>query len=607
MPLGIIDAPRPYPDELHFGYFGRLETYWLARSANALNRHLRGGTTGHASTDLLLCSEEQGHLLAALGIESGAFVWQHTLLPYYLGFRTSEERARIFGRLRAATLIGMHFLAGFSSSRVKRPRFFRYCRTCWRSENVDFGEVFVKRLFQLPGVLVCPEHSEPLYETSVLFRPVSSRAFWHFTPSDGTQKRTFEPDSESRTQLARFLALDARRVLLQGASTHPRAECLQADYHRALQHLGLASKNRHPLEFESAFLAMYPMDFLEKLGLGFEPGHEGNWLRRLVRKPERQPHPLEHILLRRFVEHHLGRECWPSMEAERWPCLSPLQPHPGKTEVEAVHLRYDSRRDAWNGTFQCACGFRYCGGGSGFPSSVGLLRHQVLAHSPYLRVRARALAQDGCSASAIAQQLKVDRTTVRAWLDHHVGQKAPRSPEAQEADRKAWLLLVKQHPEGMLKDLRKLAPSLFTRLYKQDGAWLQGAPPVRRHHHSQRHQGFWESRDQILSQEVAQRADEIRQREPPVRVTISRLGRELGLLNLFRTRLALLPSVGEVLARSVETVEAFQLRRLERALHDSLARRNRSALMRAAGLTHQSVRPCVAQAIDRLLSGEVTP
>lgn len=597
------NAPRPYRDELHFGYFGRLRTYWLTPTANDLNRHLRGGTQGHASVDLLGLSGSLVRSLAAVGIEAEHLVWQNTLLPYYLAFQSEGERAKLVANIETASLMGLHFRMGVGSSSVKHPRYFRYCPACWRSEVAELGEVYVKRLFQLPGVLVCPEHDEPLCDTAVLFRPLASRAYWNFTPADATLSGDFEPTSVREAELARLLALDARRLLLQGALVHPRAECLASDYHRALQHLGLASRNVHPVTLESAFLDLYPMHFLRKLGLAFEPGRESNWLRCFTRKTSRRFHPLQHILFRRFAEHHLGSDCWAWMAAAHWPCLSPMQPHPGPEAVTVIRLYFDACRDVWEGIFACHCGCRYSGGGIGYPSAASLHLHRIIAHSPHLHRRVAELARAGGTSTAIARQVRLHRKTVQDWLKAGDERKTLSKSEAVMADRKAWLSLVGENPRSTLKQLRILAPALFSRLYAHDATWLKSVPLWHQPYQSRVRRDYWQRRDKALAQQVGSLAEEIRRRIPAVRVTLSRIGRELGVLNLFRKKLMLLPVVAETLTQFVETVEAFQLRRLERALEQSPTWVSRRAMMKAAGLRPQKTRPGVMLVIDRLLSG----
>ncbi|WP_265944265.1 TnsD family Tn7-like transposition protein [Dechloromonas sp. A34] len=603
MPWGITDTPRPYRDELHFGYFGRLQTYWLTPTVNDLARHLRGGTKGHASSDLLGLCDDLVHSLAEAGIDVAQLMWMHTLLPYYLSFQSSEVRTKVMADLEIGNLTGLHFRMGIGSSSVKHPQVFRYCPACWRADLLQLGEVYIRRLFQLPGVFVCPEHDELLRDTVVPYRPLASRAYWNFTPPDATKNCPFVPASTDEVSLARLLALDSRRLLLQGVSEHPRVSYLAADYQRALQHLGLASRNVHPGELESMFLKQYPMPFLQKLGLAIEPGREGNWLRCFVRKTNRRFHPLQHILFRRFVERHLGIDCWTWMEAERWPCLSPMQSHPGPVAVTMMNLHFDAARDAWDGIFACACGFRYSAGGNGFPSVSSLRLNRVIAHSPHLHQRVAELAKAGCSAGAIASQLQLHRKTVRQWLSTDDRQKAPRTDLDLTSEREAWLTLVKLNPQSTLKHLRTLVPALFSRLYAYDALWLKSVQLHRYLHRTKIRQDYWQSRDEVLAKQVRTLAEEIRRRMPAVRVTLSRIGRELGVLNNFRKRLARLPAVAEVLASSIETVEAFQLRRLERALEQSPAGVSRRTLMQAAGLRRQKTRPAVMETIDRLFSG----
>ena len=601
MPWGIFDAPRPYRDELHFGYFGRLQTYWLTPTANDLARHLRGGTKGHASGDLLGLSDDLVRYLAAAGIDAEHLLWRHTLLPYYLAFQTQDERTRVVSVIGTGSLTGLHFRMGIGSSRVKHPRYFRYCPACWRHELAELGEVYVKRLFQLPGVLLCPVHDEPLCDTTVHYRPLASRAYWNFTGADGTSKSGFAPASVREMELARLLALDARRLLLQGASVHPRAECLAADYHRALQHLGLASRNMHPVALESAFLEVFPMSFLLKLGLAFEPGWEGNWLRCFVRKSSHHFHPLQHLLFRRFVESQLSNDCWAWMEAERWPCLSPLRPHPGPVVVSVLRLHVDASCEAWDGIFVCACGCRYSGGGDGYPAVERMQFHRVIAHSPHLQRRVVDMAAAGCNPSEIAQQLKLHRKTVRVWLNSSRRPNSRKAEAAVVADREAWLVLVRNNSQSTLKELKVLAPALFSRVYAHDAAWLKSVPLPRQPYRPQVNHDEWQRRDPVLARQVADQAEDIRRRVPAVRVTMSRIGRELGLLNLFRKSLRHLPGVADVLAHRVESVEDFQIRRLKNALQLLRTGKSRVGLLRAAGLRPGKTRPGVFRVLESCL------
>lgn len=606
MPWGITDTPRPYRDELHFGYFGRLQTYWLTPTVNDLARHLRGGTKGHASSDLLGLCDDLVRSLAEAGIDVVQLMWMHTLLPYYLSFQSSDERARVVADLESGNLTGLHFRMGIGSSSVKHPLVFRYCPACWRDDQLQLGEVYIRRLFQLPGVLLCPTHEEPLCDTTVLYRPLASRAYWNFTGADATSNCGFASASAREMELARLLALDARRLLLQGAAVHTRAEYLAADYHSALQHLGLASRNIHPVALESAFLDFYPMPFLQKLGLGFEPRREGNWLRCFVRKSDKRSHPLQHLLFRRFVEFHLGSDCWEWMAAERWPCLSPMRPHPGHEAVTVRCLHFDVSRDAWNGIFSCDCGFRYSGGGCGYPAVERMQEHRVIAHSPHLQQRVVEMAEAGSKAGDIAQQLKLHRKTVQKWLSQG-GKQIPRKANgALMVEREAWLALVKNNPQLTLKQLRIQAPALYSKLYAHDAAWLKSVPLPRQPYRPQVHKVEWHGRDQTLVRQVSELAEEIRRRVPAVRVTTSRIGRELGVLNLFRKRLGNLPGVANVLANCVESVAAFQIRRLEIAFQKSHSGTSRQELLRAAGLRPRKTKPEVFRVLDRIYQGEAS-
>lgn len=49
----LAPLPYPYPDELLWGYLGRLRVRWALRRVNSLNRWVHGTTRVTACTDLV--------------------------------------------------------------------------------------------------------------------------------------------------------------------------------------------------------------------------------------------------------------------------------------------------------------------------------------------------------------------------------------------------------------------------------------------------------------------------------------------------------------------------------------------------------------------------
>jgi hypothetical protein len=276
-------------------------------------------------------------------------------------------------------------------------------------------------------------------------------------------------------------------------------------------------------------------------------------------------------------------------------------------EVSVLRLHFDTICEAWDGIFVCTCGCRYSAGGDGYPAVERMQLHRVIAHSPHLQRRVVDMAATGCNPGEIARQLRLHRKTVQEWLNPARKPKSRNTEEAVLADRKAWLALVRNNAQSTLRELRVLALALFSRVYAHDAAWLKSVTLPRKPYRPQVNHEEWESFDQALARQVADQAEEIRRRVPQVRVSMSRIGRELGVINLFRKSLRHLPTVADVLAHRVESVEDFQIRRLKNSLHLLRTGMSRVGLLRAAGLRPGKARPGVYRVLESgLLGSEVT-
>ena len=543
-----------------------------------------------------------------MGLSADAWIRRHTLVPYYFAFRPSARREAVLYRALHGSVYGLHLTLGICSGRVKTPPYFRYCPRCWSAADAHHGEVYLQRLFQLPGVLVCPDHGEPLRDTLVRYRHVNRREYRPVSFKDATDRVVISLGEKSDFDLAVTIARASRALLDAGEPPFHSLDTLSGSYRPALQRIGLAGQRLAPAKLEQAFLARVPMSFLANLGLAFELGRENNWLRTFARTPRRAQHPLLHLLFRYFIEEELGPDCWQTLAAETWPCLSPLNPHPGKRAVRVVKLSYRPEDDGWRGIFECTCGFRYSAAGAGRPSPGTLQLGKVVSHSRQLRETVRQRSAQGISAAEIAKDLNVQLRTVESMLQRPTedGRATPKR-WSQDADRLAWLALKAANPQAIMAQLRKKKASLFSRLYLHDRGWLRQNSVAAPKRVGKPRESHWKSLDQELARSVASTIEAIGSREPVQRITLSRVGRELGALTLLKQKLAKLPATRAALDARRETIEGFQVRRLKQLLaRPNLVVTSRSALMRAAKLNGDSIRPEALRTIDDFLTGRTS-
>ena len=116
-------------------------------------------------------------------------------------------------------------------------------------------------------------------------------------------------------------------------------------------------------------------------------------------------------------------------------------------------------------------------------------------------------------------------------------------------------------PAATRTQLRKRAPALYSRLYRNDCEWLSSQscaqqvrePAVRVN---------WSERDAAVAMQVEVLVGQMKARDPPTRVSKTRVLGELQLRSLLAHRKARLPNTVATLRNQCETVEAFQHRRI---------------------------------------------
>lgn len=225
---------------------------------------------------------------------------QHTLLPYYAPFLSQSQldqaRRSMAGNGRALMLC-----VGVNASRIGFASRIRCCADCIAQDQDEWGVAYWHRVHLLPGVLVCPYHGTILRVLDHRWSSRNSR-FLNLPSDDIVQAHTVSLDIESRYLFAlRDVALRSQQVLDSGVSALPACAVRYALVQGAVK-LGLASRsNRLKLQL----LAKHIGESFAALPSEWEFGVLGEsredipatWVTKLLRKPRASHHPLKFILL----------------------------------------------------------------------------------------------------------------------------------------------------------------------------------------------------------------------------------------------------------------------------------------------------------------------
>jgi hypothetical protein len=184
---------------------------------------------------------------------------------------------------------------------------------------------------------------------------------------------------------------------------------------------------------------------------------------------------------------------------------------------------------------------------------------------------------------ATARELRVDPNTIKryvallnltpSWRNNQLIIKSERvlSTDIEAIalkKRDIWLNLQQENRELSKTELRKLAPDVYAWLYRCDRQWLNDNSPNLKQPKSSFDRVDWSVRDAEILIQVKSAVERLLQNNKPVRITVGRIGATLELKSLLEKHLDKLPRTKAYLKLVTETIEDFQMRRIEWAVEE---------------------------------------
>jgi hypothetical protein len=631
----IGTLPTLYPEELLYSWWARHCDRMQYPSKRSAIQELFGTVNVIASVELpshiddFVAALSPGHHYSADDL-----IDNHTLLPFYAPFLPPERLRHLREDMRGRNGPAIYRRSGVMASQVSSPGWLRLCPHCVEEDRRLFGECYWHRVHQAPGVEVCPVHEVRLCQSTVRTQNVKTR--YAFVPAESVaQALDQSASSEAPDEILLKIARDAY-WLLNSRGLSQSLKALNARYHKKLSALSFTSyRGRTDVNaLLESFRSCYHSDLLRLLQCELEEHVNANWLLRLVRTPRNAQHPLHHLLLIHFLGY--TAETFFILDVERkpfgqgpWPCLNPASNHYRQSQIEKCSINYSQHVSGKPvGTFSCSCGFIYTRTGPDTSTENRFKLSKVKAFGHIWENRLRALwVDETVSLRGIARQLGVDPLTVKRQATRlgllfprpvcqslplkETQQLQPRitsEPELvqREAYRATWLAAMRDNPAAGVKILRNKVGGIYTWLYRNDLLWLKEHMLFRKKAKPSLPRVDWNKRDRQLAESVKVSALRlISAPGPPVRVTISSIGGDIGQRALLQQHLDKLPLTTHVLADLVETREGFAVRRIQWAAiqyrHEGF-RPQRWELIRRAGVdrlkAHYDIRIAIDEAIQ---------
>ncbi len=591
----ILCFPDPYPDELLYSICARFSDRKGYPTEDAVVRELFGTHTVKAVVDL---PSHLGRLISALPPETSYtvddLIDDHTLLPFYGPFLPPERLRRLRNDMSGDNGPGVHMRIGIVGCPIPLPIWLRFCPLCIVEDIKHFGECYWHRVHQVPGVEVCPVHEVFLQNSSIYARNTRTRG--QFISANRViqvvKVRQLDPSNRCHIVL-REIARDALWLLDQhGLSAE--FELFYKRYIEALVDRGFATYRGkvYTRKLLETFKAHYPSDLLKLLHCELDENRKSTWLARMIHTSKYVKHPLHHLLLIHFLGYSVKDFFNQPLPVERkpfgegpWPCLNPASNHYRRPLIQECHISYNPKKRVKPlGTFACTCGFVYCRFGPDQTPDDRFQIGKVKSFGPIWEATLQQLWEDhSLILRQVAHRLGVARATVKVHavqlglsLNRGTGRSLtkiiPRGPKASEISkvdkleiyRQKWLSTMEEEPDAGIMELQSKQPKIYSWLYRHDKDWLKSHLPKRKTpiklHPSH---VDWASRDAQYVEAV--KASVVRLTSVPrrpIRLTISEISRDTGLLPSMEDRLDKLPLTAQLLNEVVETHEMFAVRRI---------------------------------------------
>lgn len=579
--------PTPYPDEILYSVLARYHVRSGNLSLKITLSELFGSTTVTATVDLPAHLKALARNLpprSKYTVES--ILRQHTLYPLYAPFMPSSRAELIATSMMEHIWGDIHARAGIMASSVKTPSNLRFCPDCLREDQERYGEAYWHRLHQAPGVLVCPRHSILLQDSNVTIRSVSKHEFIPLSEANCLPKLRLSKLSGNTLKKLVILAQDVA-WLLNNHIVPKGAAWFQQQYRLLLLNKGLATSmgRVNQVELVRSFKSFYGDSFLRLLDSTVNYELESNWLSSIVRKHRKSFHPIRHLLLIRYLSQSVTSffDLQPKFKPfgdGPWRCFNGAVEHYLRPVITSVQISWSRDKKKPLGIFSCSCGFAYSTTDPRLPASEKFRFGKIKNFGNLWEQRLTELAEEQrLGLRETARQLRVDALTIKRhserlrlvcrWrpskLSAHKAQSTSsrkKQEKARDMHRKAWIRMRQVNAHLSKTDLRRQVPAVYTWLYRHDRAWLDSNsppkvppfPPVRRVN--------WEARDEAVLIQVQDAAKKILDAQPPLRATISKVGKAVGLLSLLERHIEKLPLTKSFLQTVVESQEQYQIRRV---------------------------------------------
>lgn len=515
-----------------------------------------------------------------------------TLFPYHRPFLSNEQGRKALHILLNGGGIGLKTLIGRVANGFGANVSLRHCPLCAVADLAQYGMSYWHRSHHLPGVTSCYLHGINLCE-HIEIDIARHRQQIVLAPSIVDPVRRANKSDSRQENFAKISHELLFSSLLEIAPSHRTSV-----YENGLRNLGLSKSKRridlnglvHELRsFHNNFEGYCCQDRL--LSSQLQPMR---WVREIFARPSRAIHPICHLLLIEFLFKDIATfrdklmGCQGAEISDKDEVISrkksklPFDPDRNKNKLSDVGISCRLLAQELCTSVTSIVQLR---------RRMGILvseRSKTITQTKRKNVHDKL--RSGMSPVSVSEQENLSVSTVYRLLHESPEVEAvhKKIKGEQELDRcrKLWKHLCKKHRKEGVTKIRSLASATYHWLYRNDKAWLKEmCNQVPKKRVKPKNRVDWKKRDITLRKKLIAYVAKLTSQVNHPRISKSLMLRRIGDA-MARRNVVRLPTLWKEIHNQEESVQSYQIRRLERVMATYLIDEScsLSMILRKAGI-----------------------
>ncbi|MCI2282339.1 TniQ family protein [Colwellia sp. MSW7] len=146
----MFGFPFPYHNELLYSVIARYRVHQGIISPKELPDEIYNDRKVVATVDLPNHVNKISSFYPKCEAKSSiGLIYSHTLFPLYAPFIDEQRRKKCIKFMQQKAKSSIHLTLGVAASRIKQPRWLRYCPACLLEQKNEYGEYYWLRNFQV--------------------------------------------------------------------------------------------------------------------------------------------------------------------------------------------------------------------------------------------------------------------------------------------------------------------------------------------------------------------------------------------------------------------------------------------------------------------------